>query len=527
MADVFLSYARASEFKAKRIADALRHSGFSVWFDEDLPAHRAYSDVIEEQLENAGAVVVLWSGDAVQSQWVRSEANRARETGRLVQVRIDDCRLPMPFDQIQCADLRGWRGNDSPPWQNVVASIAALIGGKGTATRAPLPQRPAFDRRKLLIAGGSIAAVAAVGGAAWTAFNGPKVSPEAQLLIEKGLDALQQNDALDTNDPGSTQQAIALLSDATRAAPKAAIAWGALAMAYAVRKRAAPVAERAGLDSRSRSAARTALDLDDNEPRALGALRLLDPVYRHWLAAERADRAALKRNPRLPILIFILSDMLGDVGRWKEAAAFSEKLDRKKFLIPGADRKVVINYWSAGNLQAADDALEVAVGHWPDHPQIWRTRLAFLMYTGRPADTLDLLRKQDALPPQLSADFVTVIRATAEALAGQRTASAAVAANLDFAKSTPRAALQIAQAIVALGQPDAALSMLDGYYFKEGEFAWVAPPSGDEDRVTGPLFQPPMRTLWRDQRFEALLDRIGLTGYWRQSGTSPDYRRIS
>jgi adenylate cyclase len=132
MTDVFLSYSRSSLASARRISDLLEAAGYSVWFDEDLPAHRPYSDVIEEQLEKARAVVVLWSREGAQSQWVRSEANRARETGRLVQIRLDDARLPMPFDQIQCADLRGWRGkNSSAAWGSVLSGIAALTNDEG------------------------------------------------------------------------------------------------------------------------------------------------------------------------------------------------------------------------------------------------------------------------------------------------------------------------------------------------------------------------------------------------------------
>src|SRR5215218_3968592 len=128
MADVFLSYARPSLSDAMRIADCLRAAGYSVWYDESLPAHRAYADVIAEQLDAASAVLVLWSNGAAASQWVRSEANRARETGRLVQLRLDDARLPMPFDQIQCADLRDQRSDESPAWQSVLGSIAGLTG---------------------------------------------------------------------------------------------------------------------------------------------------------------------------------------------------------------------------------------------------------------------------------------------------------------------------------------------------------------------------------------------------------------
>ena len=95
-----------------------------MWFDRDLPAHRAYSDVISTELELASAVLVLWSKASVGSQWVRSEANRARELGKLVQAGLDNSRLPMPFDQIQCGDLTGWRrARTNPGWTQVSRSI--------------------------------------------------------------------------------------------------------------------------------------------------------------------------------------------------------------------------------------------------------------------------------------------------------------------------------------------------------------------------------------------------------------------
>jgi adenylate cyclase len=129
MSDVFVSYARGDEPQAERVADALRSAGYAVWRDDELPAHRAYSEVIEERLKSAGAVVVLWSAEAAKSQWVRSEANVARSAGTLVQARLDDSLPPMPFDQIQCADLQGWDGNaESPGWRKLEASVAALAG---------------------------------------------------------------------------------------------------------------------------------------------------------------------------------------------------------------------------------------------------------------------------------------------------------------------------------------------------------------------------------------------------------------
>ena len=129
MSDVFISYARSTETAARTTGDALRAAGYSVWRDDDLPTHRAYADVIEEQLRTAKAVVVVWSADAVKSHWVRSEADFARTQGKLVQLTVDGARLPMPFDQIQCANLAGWQGApDHPGWRKVLASVADLIG---------------------------------------------------------------------------------------------------------------------------------------------------------------------------------------------------------------------------------------------------------------------------------------------------------------------------------------------------------------------------------------------------------------
>jgi len=129
VSEVFISYARPQEAEAGRIAEALRSLGFRVWRDDELPAHRDYSDVIEERLRLAKAVVVVWSAEAVKSQWVRAEADVAREAGTLVQLSLDGALLPLPFNRIQCADLRGWQGDmAAPSWRKVAESVGELVG---------------------------------------------------------------------------------------------------------------------------------------------------------------------------------------------------------------------------------------------------------------------------------------------------------------------------------------------------------------------------------------------------------------
>src|SRR5215469_12467400 len=129
MADVFLSYARADEAEAARVANSLRSGGYDVWRDDELPAHRAYAEVIEERLNSAKAVVVLWSTEAARSQWVRAEADTARSAGTLVQASLDGHIPPLPFNQIQCAELAQWEGDaEAPGWRKLTSSICALAG---------------------------------------------------------------------------------------------------------------------------------------------------------------------------------------------------------------------------------------------------------------------------------------------------------------------------------------------------------------------------------------------------------------
>ena len=130
MSHVFISYARPEEHAASQVADGLREDGFEVWRDDELPAHRPYAEVIEERIAGAKAVVVLWSVEAAKSHWVRAEADTARTSRTLVQASLDGTMPPMPFNQIQCADLKTWDGQrTSPGWRKLISSVSELAGG--------------------------------------------------------------------------------------------------------------------------------------------------------------------------------------------------------------------------------------------------------------------------------------------------------------------------------------------------------------------------------------------------------------
>jgi adenylate cyclase len=147
MAEVFVSYARKDEAQASRIAEALRAQGHRAWRDDELPPHRAYAEVIEERLNSADAVMVLWSEDAKKSQWVRAEADDARNRGTLVQATLDGTIPPIPFNQIQCADLSSPESPEkSPGWTKLVGSIQAL-----SRSQAPTDTKRSKQRQQVSV----------------------------------------------------------------------------------------------------------------------------------------------------------------------------------------------------------------------------------------------------------------------------------------------------------------------------------------------------------------------------------------
>ena len=184
MSDVFISYARSTEQQVQAVAEALRALGYSLWIDDQLPAHRNYSHVIEEELDQAKAVLVVWSAEAARSDWVMDEAERAREQRKLVQVRLDETRLPMPFGRIQCAELAGWTGDlDAPGWRKITASLAELVGGH--ARQHPLAIRVAAKPVEPLLA---VLAFDNLSGDPEMVYFSDGVSEEIQQTVARGVD---------------------------------------------------------------------------------------------------------------------------------------------------------------------------------------------------------------------------------------------------------------------------------------------------------------------------------------------------
>jgi formylglycine-generating enzyme required for sulfatase activity len=133
MADIFLSYAREDLQRVLPLVRALEERGWSVWWDRTIPPGRRFAKVIEEALEAARCVVVVWSTASVDSDWVEIEASEGRQRDILVPVRIDDVRIPFQFRGIQTANLSDWQ--DLEPHEEFAKLVSALVELLGAPPR--------------------------------------------------------------------------------------------------------------------------------------------------------------------------------------------------------------------------------------------------------------------------------------------------------------------------------------------------------------------------------------------------------
>ena len=128
MADIFISYASEDRSRAETLAKALEEHDWSVWWDRIIPPGKTFDQVIQEAIDSARCVVVLWSKKSIKSDWVKEEANIGKERKILVPAKIDPVDLPIGFGRIQAADLTDWdKGVVHAGFEAFLSAISDII----------------------------------------------------------------------------------------------------------------------------------------------------------------------------------------------------------------------------------------------------------------------------------------------------------------------------------------------------------------------------------------------------------------
>lgn len=138
---IFISYARADERIAKRLAWEFTSKGWPVWWDSEIPPGEFFDDAIGRALDAAKCVVTLWSKSSVKSPWVREEAAQGLKQRKLIPVLIDEVQPPLGFGLVECVQLIGWDGHrDDLEFRKLLSSVSVHLG-----THASLPDEKVLE----------------------------------------------------------------------------------------------------------------------------------------------------------------------------------------------------------------------------------------------------------------------------------------------------------------------------------------------------------------------------------------------
>jgi hypothetical protein len=135
MHEIFISYSSRHRDLTRGLAAVLeqQYGAGSVWWDHELEARAAYATQIRAALEQSRVVVVIWAAGAMVSDYVYAEAQRALESGKLVNVRPRDLSfrdIPEPFNIHHIDEAEDHAG--------ILTTVAKVWNGTPIPTRVPL-----------------------------------------------------------------------------------------------------------------------------------------------------------------------------------------------------------------------------------------------------------------------------------------------------------------------------------------------------------------------------------------------------
>ena len=147
----FLSYSRADEKFALRLAKDLRARGVAMWLDQlDIRPSEHWDRAIERAVRECRGLVVILSPRSVASDNVADEISFAIDSGKSVlPVMIERCTLPLRLTRMQVVDAID---NYERALEQCVAELTRGAGNSPPLARAEAPERVALHPGELTLA---------------------------------------------------------------------------------------------------------------------------------------------------------------------------------------------------------------------------------------------------------------------------------------------------------------------------------------------------------------------------------------
>jgi hypothetical protein len=533
MPSVFLSYDHEDAGWAGAIASAIERAGHSVWWDRHIHSGAEFNTEIEAAVEQADAVVVLWSERSVRSAWVRDEAAEGRDAGKLVPVLVESVKPPMGFRQFQTLDLTGWSGGKKIPrlaeLLQAIDKVAALnVAGAPPAVAQPRSPQPGqlaggpFLTRRVAVSGGVAAAVAVGGGIWWSTRD--RTDPRFKALVEQSEDAIRHQ-RYDEATVNALKQAVSIH-------PRNAKAMGLLALVTSLNARKPDAKDIPRLVREAEESARRALAINPKEPNALLAMFTLQGSTLDWMTRDQRLRQIIGIDPGNVTAISEMVLLSQATGMSRESWNWNERALALAPLSVELLGRRALKLWILGKTGEADKVIDQVRALNPNDPWVWWVRFLILAMTGRAKAAGAMLdgnptmggfpklatQWQDSLPALDNPTPDNIEKARAACLRGARAAS--------------RMVIDGAVIMAALRQVDTAFEIAHGMLLGQGPAVRRDQLSAAETvqdaswRInTQWMWNPATASMRADSRFLPLCKEIGLTEYWRKRGVRPDYEK--
>lgn len=322
-------------------------------------------------------------------------------------------------------------------------------------------------------------------------------------------------------------QAETLLERCVARAPDFAPAWAALASARAFLLPRDRDMIGEPMHDRALAAARRALELDPDCPRAFGALALLLPGFGAYAEKIRLTEEALKRTPHDPALHVAQAGWLFGVGRIRDALAAlytAIELDPRWPVVESLHSALLSGQ---GDIEGALDVIAGAWSRWPDSAFTWYMMWLTLCMAGRldeaeamgapennpkrgvqPQD-ISVLREQVALLRLPQEERVAAFSAELGALSRSDAPLPVWTCMLAAANGCADQAFDLLHEALDTGRPIAP-DRHSGFGMARGQTSLEL------------FFNTGGVRFHAHKRFPRLAARLGLTEYWLSTGFWPD-----
>jgi hypothetical protein len=280
----------------------------------------------------------------------------------------------------------------------------------------------------------------------------------------------------------------------------------------------------------AQKAAQRALSLSPKEPNALLAMFELEGSTLDWITRDQRLRQIIAIDPLNVPAISELVLLTQATGLNRESWNWNERVLDLVPLSADALGKRALKLWIAGHSSQADNVADRLRALYPDDGWAWWVRFIIFALTGRASAAEGMVAGKPA-----TARSAAFLHGWPECLQALDQPSPA---NIDRARSVCADAVRNSTALAdsapmvlaALGDVDSAFQIADGILLARGPVvpheqagSSTAALSAGWRVGTQWMWTPPTAAMRADPRFLPLCEGIGLTDYWRQRKTEPDY----